>query len=580
MRIALCRFNPTVGAVERNAEAMIAAARRAAGEGADLIVFSELAVCGYPPRDLLFEEGFVERCEHAAAEVGLGAAGDGSRSPTVIVGTPARCDRGTRITNTLLAFRGGERVVRYDKRLLPTYDVFDEDRYFEPGDRAVVVEVPAGDGRRWRVGLSICEDLWQGADAGQADRYPRERSHGGAGAPADGGSEASPLAELVAAGAELIVSASASPFVRGKARRHRELLARHASTLRVPVASVNQLGANDDLIFDGAAEVWGPDGAIAAGAEFEDGPVLVDLNGANRVHPALDDDQAIFRALTLGVRDYVRKTGFREACIGLSGGIDSALTAVIAAAALGPEGVLGVSLPSRYSSEHSRSDAEALAENLGIRMLRVPIEAAHAGLGAVADDAFGQLGEPRLGEVRPDLADENLQSRIRGTTMMAIANRRNALVLTTGNKSEYAVGYATLYGDMNGALAVLMDLPKTRVYTVSRWVNEHHAALGFRVPPIPEGTLTKPPSAELAPGQKDEDSLPPYERLDRMIELLVERRRTPESVIAETGYAEDEVRRVARLIRINEYKRRQAAIGLKVTSVAFGPGRRYPVARG
>ncbi len=568
MRIGLAQINPTVGDLETNAGLIRAAMDRAGAHagGCDLLVFPELCVCGYPPRDLVLHRHFIEGCEAVTRELGTSTSG----GMAVVLGLPARRADG-RLANALSVWRDGREIARYEKRLLPTYDIFDEDRYFEPGREPAVIEVAGV-----KVGLSVCEDLWKGADAGFSDRYLDAPD---------------PVAELAALGARVIVNPSASPFVLGKRRRHLELLASHATRHRATVVSVNQVGGNDDLIFDGRSCVVNPDGAIAARAgAFEEDLVVVEIDpdrgvaGAESLptHERESPEEMVWRALVLGVRDYVGKTGFQKAIIGLSGGIDSALTAALAVAALGPESVLGVSMPGKYSSDHSRSDALDLADRLGIRMITTPITGPFDGFAGVLDGAFGELGERRLGESLPDLTEENLQSRVRGTIVMALSNRTGALVLTTGNKSEFAVGYCTLYGDMNGGLAVLSDLPKTLVYRVSNWINEHAASMGLARPPIPEATITKPPSAELAPGQKDEDSLPAYEVLDAIIDLYVEQRASVAQVREALGDRADAdtIRRVCRLIDLNEYKRRQAAVGLKVTHVAFGPGRRMPIARG
>jgi len=557
--IVLCPFNPVVGAVESNARVMADLARRAADGGAALAVFPELAICGYPPRDLLLQRGFVERCEQVCADMQASIAG-----VATVVGVPVRLPGGG-IANALRVRLSSGEVVVYHKRLLPTYDVFDEDRYFEPGAAPRVVDVAGV-----KVGLAICEDLWGGRDAGFAARY--------AGA-------ADPVAELVAMGASVIVSPSASPFVVGKHHKHREIVRGHAVRHGITVASVNQLGANDELIFDGHAFAYGPDGSMIADAlPFRDqGPVALGMNAA--VPAASGGERApeadLFDALCLGVRDYFVKTGFRDAVLGLSGGIDSALTAVIAHVALrqvpGSRGVTGLAMPSRYSSGHSVEDAVESARRLGCPCHVVPIEPGFDGARVMTDGLLAMTGDARLGERFPDLAEENLQSRIRGTLLMTLSNRAGSLVLTTGNKSELAVGYCTLYGDMNGGLAVLADVTKTWVYRLSRWINANHVSIGLAQPPIPQRSIDKAPSAELRPGQTDQDSLPPYDVLDGIVERYVEERMEPEAIIA-AGFDEPTVRRVVRLIDLSEYKRRQAAIALKVTSVAFGTGRRFPVA--
>ncbi len=558
MRVELVPLNPTIGDLNANGAMVSRAAVEGAARGAALVVTPELAVCGYPPKDLLNQSGFVGACMRASDEAGCATAGTGV---TLVVGTPWRDERGL-LRNALVAYRGGVRVGVYAKRLLPTYDVFDEDRYFVAGDEPGVIEVPHAAGVA-RVGLTICEDLWRGEDAGFASRYAGVRD---------------PVEDLARAGCGLIVSPSASPFVLGKTERHRAIVRGHAARHGVVVASVNQLGGNDDLIFDGHAFAFGARGEeVVRGGLFEGASVGFDAGGGGSVAAERGAEWMLYHALVVGVRDYLRKTGFRGAVLGLSGGIDSALTAVIACAAVGAENVRGVAMPSRYSSDHSKSDAYELAARLGMRCDTVPIEEAFGGLSRTLDAHFAGAGLSRLGEVLPDLTEENLQSRIRGTILMGISNRTGAIVLTTGNKSELAVGYCTLYGDMNGGLAVLSDVTKQWVYRLSRWINENHAACGFAAAPIPEGSITKPPSAELRPGQTDQDSLPPYDVLDAIIDAYVEEKRGEEEIVAR-GFDPATVRRVLRLIDLSEYKRKQAATGLKVTTVAFGSGRRWPIA--
>ena len=565
MKVALAQLNPVVGDVAGNAAKVIDAINHAREAGADLVVAPELAVSGYPPRDLLLGAGFVDACARTAKDIGENAT-DGI---TLVMGTPLPVDAGPGrgqtpgVANSLVVYRDGKLVDYYDKRLLPTYDVFDEDRYFVAGERAVVVDVA---GRR--VGLAVCEDLWRGEDAGFASRYAGEPD---------------PVDELVRAGAEIVVAPSASPYVVGKAARHEALLRGHAERHNVWVCSVNQVGGNDDLVFDGHSSVFAPGGRlVAAGPGFEETLLVADLaDDAPEAADVVADtpvERMAWDALTLGVRDYVHKCGFARTLIGLSGGIDIALTAAIAARALGAENVLGVSMPGPYSSEGSVSDAFDLAERLGMRCVKAPIGAPMEGFTGVLDGVFNGLGEPQLGASLPDLTLENLQSRTRGTLMMALSKRNGALVLTTGNKSELAVGYCTLYGDMNGGLAVLSDVPKTMVYELSRYANAHAGELGFDREPIPRSTIEKPPSAELAPDEKDSDSLPDYAMLDRIVALHVEHQRTPREIEAETGFEPEVVERVCRLIDRNEYKRQQMAVGLKLTSRAFGPGRRMPIA--
>ncbi|MBL9002271.1 MAG: NAD+ synthase [Phycisphaerae bacterium] len=568
MLLALCPINPTIGDLAGNAALIASGIGAARAAGADLVVFPELALCGYPPRDLLLQHGFIEACCAWADRIGIEHTG----SITAVFGTPLPVDphqpRGP-IANSLCAYRDGARIAFYDKRLLPTYDVFDEDRYFNGGLTPKVIDI-----RGVRVGLSICEDLWKGEDAGFAAHYADSPD---------------PVAELVSAGAQLIVSPSASPFVMGKAHKHESIVRAHAANHGVPVASLNQRGGNDELLFDGHAFIADARGEIAAALpRWKGGMLLIDA-GESGVRPAPghapsaeakpDSYADLFEALRLGIADYLRKTGFTRALVGLSGGIDSALTAALAAAALGPGNVTGVLMPSRYSSGHSISDAEVLADRLGIRRITVPIEDGVGGLRRVIDPALGELGGTPLGHTLPDLAEENLQSRIRGTILMAISNRTGAMVLTTGNKSELAVGYCTLYGDMNGGLAVLSDVTKGHVYGLSEWINANFDSCGFTSAPIPRGSIDKAPSAELRPDQTDQDSLPPYPVLDAILAAYVERRMSAPEIVAATGADRSTVLRIIRMIDLAEYKRKQAAIGLKVTGVAFGSGRRYPIAQ-
>jgi NAD+ synthase (glutamine-hydrolysing) len=571
MNVALAQINPTVGDIEHNASLVKAMIARAHSHGADLVVFPELCLCGYPPKDLLLREGFIEACERASHELGAFSP----KGMTIILGLPMHAaGKPGAITNSLAAWRDGKLLARYDKRLLPTYDVFDEDRYFEPGTSAVVIDVPSQDGKTIRVGLAICEDLWKGHDAGFSSRYH---------------DAADPVDDLVRAGAQLLAVPSASPFVLAKGAKHRQIIRTHAVKHAIHVAAVNQVGGNDDLLFDGHASIVSPRGNIlAAGRGFVEDLVIAAVDAGNpedaapRVQDPLVgscDEELLYHALVMGISDYCRKTGFKTATLGLSGGIDSALTAVLAVAALGPANVVGVSMPGPYSSDHSRSDAAILAERLGMKMITASIAAPMEAMRSVLDGAFETQGLPRLGEKLPDLTEENLQSRLRGTLLMAQSNRSGAIVLTTGNKSEMAVGYATLYGDMNGGLAVLSDVTKQRVYALSRWINAQHAQLGFAQPPIPVSSIEKPPSAELRPDQKDQDSLPPYETLDRVIEAYIEHHQSPATIAKTTGIDETLVRKLARMIDLAEYKRKQAAVGLKVTTVAFGSGRRVPIAQ-
>ncbi len=578
MRMALVQINPTVGAFEANADLIALRARDAAEGGADLIVFPELCLTAYPPRDLLLQGGFldaahattlalIERLPPVATTIiGLPWRGDPEADP---IADPLAWREGIRPTNALLAIAGGRAIARHDKRLLPTYDVFDEHRYFRAGRRAVTIDVGGV-----RVGLTICEDLWKGIDVGVLDRYAEQ---------------ADPVEELVRDGAELIVNPSASPFSLEKRMRQHDILRSHVERHGVAIASVNQVGGNDDLVFDGHAAVYAPgdDGPrlVAAGPGFVEAITTLDVpnRGAGwAAAPRVDDPivarppmHHLWEALVLGVRDYCAKTGFEDALIGVSGGIDSALTTTIAAAALGRTNVRGVAMPSRFSSEGSLTDAHGLAEALGIELLEVPIREPHEDTTALLTPLFDALGA----DPEPGVTDENIQSRLRGLILMAFSNKTGAILLTTGNKSELAVGYCTLYGDMAGGLAVLSDVSKQDVYALSRFVNEHHAALGFARPPIPESTITKAPSAELRANQTDQDSLPPYDVLDQIIERYVEQMQSPARIARETGFEPALVARIVRMIDLNEHKRKQMPIGLKVSGIAFGRGRRRPLAQ-
>ncbi len=543
MKIALLQVNPTVGDLAGNARLILDALRTESASGADLAATPELALVGYLPRDLLLSPGFVRRSWEALEAL----ARDAAALAPVLVGLPEPnpSDEGRPLFNSAVLLRGGRIDQRFRKALLPTYDVFDEDRYFEPYHGAQLLEI-AGT----RVGISICEDIWNDRDFWKRRRYHHD-----------------PIEGLAAAGARLVVNMSASPFTAGKHRRREEMLGNMALKHRLPIAYVNQFGGNDDLVFDGRSSVFGADGAaIARGRSFEADVVVCDTAAAAPIAPAsdLDVESEIWRALVLGTRDYARKCGFTRAVLGLSGGIDSALTAAIAVEALGAGRVLGVLMPSPYSSRGSIDDAHTLAANLGIETMTLPIESLM--------HTFGGALRGALGADPPGVAAENIQARIRGNLLMALSNTRGALLLTTGNKSELSVGYCTLYGDMSGGLAVIADVPKTMVYRVAEWRNTTAGR-----PQIPEATISKPPSAELRPDQTDQDSLPPYDVLDGILQRHVERHQPAEEIVA-AGFDPDTVTRVLRLVRLAEFKRKQAAPGLKVTDRAFGTGWRMPIA--
>jgi NAD+ synthetase len=547
MRLALLQLNATIGAFDANRAKLEAAYRDAVAKGAELVLAPELFLCGYPPRDLLLREDFITRgleCLDALAksvgEVPL-ITGYVDRN-SIRPGRPLR--------NAAAVIERGKITHRINKCLLPTYDVFDEDRYFEPADTVAPIDLCGQ-----KIALTICEDIWNDADFWPERRYRTD-----------------PVHELVRMGATLIINISASPWERGKEATRLAMLQRVARDERVPLVQVNTVGANDELIFDGHSVAVNARGEILAlGSSFAEDVLHVDLGGSPTGEPASltlelpsNQEEQLFKALVLGVRDYVAKCNFKSVVLGLSGGIDSALVAVIAAEALGPDKVWGVSLPSRYSSEGSLSDAAHLAKKLGIRYDVLPIAAPVLEVEKV-------LAAPFEGRT-PDSTEENIQSRMRGLLLMALSNKFGPLVLTTGNKSELAVGYCTLYGDMCGALAPIADVLKTEIYELAEWVNRDGEI-------IPWNTIKKPPSAELRPNQTDQDSLPPYDVLDRILRHYVVDDADPRMLVTE-GIAPETVKDVLNKIVFSEYKRRQAAPGLKVSPRAFGMGRRVPIAQG
>ena len=542
MKIALAQINPTVGDFTGNLEKIIAVSRRAAAQGARLTVFSELALCGYPPADFLEKPSFLARCRAAVDEL---AAATRELSTAVLAGVALLAEResGKPAVNAAVLLDGGRLLLEQHKRLLPFYDVFDEQRYFAPSRPQQVVEL---DGLR--LAITICEDAWN-----DKNFWPRRLY------------TVDPVEELMRQQPAVLINLSSSPFWHGKRALRRQMLSALARRDGVPVLFTNQVGGNDSLIFDGSSMALNASGElIAQAASFEEDLIVVDSFNAPVVSaPEEDDTEAAYRALVLGTRDYVRKCGFKKALVALSGGIDSALVAAIATEALGAENVLGIGMPSPYSSTGSIDDSRELAANLGIRFEVIPISGLFA--------EFTRTLEPLFAGTTPDTTEENIQSRIRGCLLMALSNKFSALVLTTGNKSEMAVGYCTLYGDMVGALAVIGDLVKTRVYAVCSWINR-----GREV--IPHSILEKPPSAELRPDQKDTDSLPPYEVLDPILEAYVERYETPEQIADANQFPLDLVQQVVRLVERSEYKRQQAAPVLKVTCKSFGMGRRFPIA--
>jgi NAD+ synthase (glutamine-hydrolysing) len=540
MKVALAQINTTVGDLAGNEARILAAYQQGVQARVDLVVCPELSICGYPPRDLLYKRNFLpanwatlQRLAKATGKTGLlvGYGGSNAKRP------------GREATNSAALLQNGGIVAIRHKTLLPTYDVFDEDRYFEPATENLPVEFNGE-----KIGLTICEDVWNDEDFWQDRRYRRN-----------------PAVELAEAGAKILFNISASPWHLGKNRMRRDMLANLAAKTKCPLVYCNLAGGNDELIFDGASLVFTETGQLAAeGGLFCEDFLVVDTTALCAIGPqAMADEEEVYRALTLGLRDYLHKCGFKSAVLGLSGGIDSALTAVIAVEALGPENVRGVSLPSQFSSQGSIDDAQTLATNLGIQYDVIPIQAAFEAVKAELKPVFAGRKE--------DTAEENIQARLRGVTLMALSNKFGSLLLTTGNKSELAVGYCTLYGDMCGGLAVISDVPKTMVYRLANWINRESEV-------IPAASITKPPSAELRPNQTDQDSLPPYDVLDAILDAYVIEHKSSAEII-QMGFDEATVRRVINLIDFNEYKRRQAAPGLKVTSKAFGVGRRIPIAQ-
>ncbi|MGD0207852.1 MAG: NAD+ synthase [Verrucomicrobiota bacterium] len=549
MKIGLLQLNSMIGDFTANRQKLVAGYEKACALGAEFVIAPELFLCGYPPRDLLLRADFIDANLAALAETAksigpiplcVGCVDENSERP------------GRALRNSAAVLQNGKIIWRTHKSLLPTYDVFDEDRYFEPAKGATPFQF---NGRK--LGITICEDIWNDEDFWPERLYRRD-----------------PIKELIGQGAEIILNISASPWHDGKEKTRLAMLQRVACDERVPLAQVNLVGANDELIFDGHSVALDRHGKpIASGKGFAEDVFVADMDSSSPLPktgwPARE--QQIFSALSLGIRDYVHKCGFKSVIVGLSGGIDSALVAVLAADALGADKVLGVSMPARYSSKGSLSDAEVLAKNLGIRYEVLPIE-------PVFQSVEKQLAKVFAG-TKPNEAEENVQSRLRGVTLMALSNKFGALVLTTGNKSEMAVGYCTLYGDMCGALAVIADVFKTDVYKIARWVNSDHASRAGRGKVIiPEASLTKPPSAELRPNQKDQDSLPEYETLDAILQAYVVENSGREEII-KRGFPAQVVNDVINKINFSEYKRRQAAPGLKVSPRAFGLGRRIPIAQ-
>jgi NAD+ synthase (glutamine-hydrolysing) len=548
MKIAIAQLNPTIGDLAGNAQLILAAAQQAMVQGASLMLTPELALCGYPPRDLLLRPSFITAMHQTLTQL----AQDLPPQLAVLVGTVSVNERSRQtgekpLFNSSALLQNGQ-VQLFHKRLLPTYDVFDEDRYFASGSASHSFTLEG-----IRIGVTICEDVWNDEGFWGQRQYATD-----------------PIADLVAQGVDLIVNLSASPYSLGKPKLRESMLNHAARHYQQPMLYANQVGGNDDLIFDGNSFGCDRHGEVVfRGQPFESDLIVVDYDIAQQdlvqsshVPDLLSDNAEIWAALVLGVRDYIRKCGFSKVVLGLSGGIDSALVAAIAAEAIGAANVLGVLMPSPYSSDHSVQDALALAHNLGIATQKLPI----GDLMQAYDQTLFELFE----NTEFGIAEENLQSRIRGNLLMAISNKFGHLLISTGNKSEMAVGYCTLYGDMNGGLAAIADVPKTRVYAICEWLNRKSEV-------IPANILTKPPSAELKPGQVDQDSLPAYDILDDILDQFILWHKSPAEIV-QSGHNAETVTRVVRLVTRSEFKRKQAAPGLKVTDRAFGTGWRVPIA--
>ena len=529
MKISLCQINPTVGAIDRNVDLIMKWYQKAVAAGAELTVFPELALVGYPPQDLLLRRRFLDK-----AEMALKSIAEKTTVP-MIIGNPLR--ENGELYNCAFICGHGEIIGHYKKMLLPTYDVFDEDRYFKSGESTQVIKVEF-ENKSVNIGMQICEDLWDEDYACNMAKSLKEK------------------------GAECIVNISASPYRAGRLADRSKLIVSKVTETALPFFYCNIVGAQDELIFDGQSLAYdGKGNLIGQGSAFEEDIVVVDPENPVPIQLKTSGrEQKIYNALVLGVRDYFRKTGYKKAVLGLSGGIDSSLTGCIAVDALGPNNVHGVSMPSRYSSDHSRNDAKTLAKNLGIDYRTISIESIIG--------EFDESLEESFNGSETGVAEENIQARVRGSLLMALSNKFNWLVLSTGNKTELAMGYCTLYGDMNGGLAVISDLSKTDVYALSRWVNEEAGSER-----IPVNSIEKPPSAELRPDQVDPFD---YDVVSPIVSALIEDEKSPTELMAE-GADQELVKDISRRIRINEYKRRQAAPGLRVTSKAFGIGRRVPI---
>ncbi len=538
MRIGLLQLNPVVGDITGNVRRMIETINTL---DADIIVTPEMSICGYPPRDLLHCSGFVHGCEEAATQVGYAC-----KDKMVLVSHPRMDAVSRRTRNSTSVFLHGEIIATCDKKLLPSYDVFDEKRYFESGDTSCVFSYASH-----TIGIVICEDFWRGLDTNAAPTY-----------------DFNPVDDLIKSGCDILISPSASPFVTNKHALHLQYALEVAKENNVTIAVCNQVGGNDDVVFDGGSFVVSPSGLLGELPLFDTGAISIDLHTKSCSPITLCEDEERFRALVLGTRDYFEKTGHKTALLGLSGGIDSALVAAIAVAALGSDSVTGVLMPSRYSSLGSVEDAEQLANNLGIETITLPIEHMHSAFERTLDESLLEA---------TGIAGENVQARIRGLLLMGIANERGSLLLATGNKSELAVGYSTLYGDMSGAISVIGDIYKTDVWSMAKWINNNYVLCGYDSSPIPESSITKPPSAELRPAQLDQDSLPEYEELDSVLRLHIDFDLGVDDIEDTMGLSPELIARIVRMVDISQFKRDQAAVIFKTSTRTFGRGRRMPI---
>jgi NAD+ synthetase len=542
MKIALCQINPIIGDFGHNTSRIVEFSERAGSQGCSLAIFPELALIGYPPKDLLERPSFIRENLHQLNDLAAKI-----HSISVLCGYVERnpSTAGKPLLNGVALLRDGRIAAKGGKRLLPTYDVFDETRYFEPARESLTFE---HEGKR--LGVTICEDIWIVGDFEGVPQYA-----------------ADPVSDLMSKGIEVLINISSSPYTLHKRAVRKEILEKLASQYELPILYCNQVGGNDDVLFDGSSMVVDSKGRLVlVGREFEEDLLVWDSEqNYSLLHdPIPPDEESVLKGLVLGTRDYLRKCGFQKAIVGLSGGIDSSLVAVVAQRALGSQNVMGVSMPSPYTSSMSREDARKLSVNLGIEFSEIPITQIY--------NTFRETLKPVFEGLREDETEENLQARVRGTLLMALSNKFNAILLSTGNKSETAVGYCTMYGDMNGGLAVISDIPKTMCYRLARYINRNREI-------IPERVISRPPSAELKPDQKDQDTLPPYEILDGIIDAAVVRNLGFQEIV-DLGYDPSTVRDVLKRIALNEYKRRQAPPGLKITTKAFGYGRRYPIASG